>query len=124
MSAETDSSIHLNQLTISNKDFYHEKIEYFLEDVVLSSFSLFYLEESNKKYITANRFESAAPISAGNADSVDEGGTFGLNDLIEIALSKNRLLEVVKQQQAQSRGQLTQARSSYLPQLSVEGRYS
>ena len=44
-----------------------------------------------------------------------------LDDLITIALKNNKMLEAVKQQHAQSRGQLTQAWSGYLPHLTVEG---
>ncbi|TKB07247.1 TolC family protein [Desulforhopalus sp. IMCC35007] len=124
VSAEQNNSIHLNQLTVSDKDFHQEEIEILLDDVVLSSFTLFYLEDSYKKQIIERRVEVAAPAHVDNVAGVDERGMLGLNELIEIALAKNRLLEVVKQQQAQSRGQLTQARSGYLPQLSMEGRYS
>ena len=46
-----------------------------------------------------------------------------LNDLLGIALRYNRSIEVVRQKVAQSLGQLTQARSGYLPRLSVLGRY-
>ncbi len=45
-------------------------------------------------------------------------------DLINIALENNQSLEVVRQKLAQSRGRLTQAKSGYLPHLSVEGNYN
>ena len=44
-----------------------------------------------------------------------------LDDLIAIALKNNKMIEVVRQQYAQSEGQLTQAWSGYLPHLTVEG---
>jgi len=47
----------------------------------------------------------------------------GLDDLSYVALKNNQMIEVVRQKQEQSRGQLTQAKSGYLPHLSVEGRY-
>lgn len=46
-----------------------------------------------------------------------------LDDLIDIALKNNQGIEVVRQKKAQSEGQLTQAKSGYLPHLSIEGRY-
>lgn len=46
-----------------------------------------------------------------------------LDDLMDTAFRYNRMIEVVRQKVAQSQGQLTQARSGYLPQLSVQGRY-
>ena len=49
--------------------------------------------------------------------------TIDLEDLITIALKNNQIIEVVRQKQVQSQGQLTQAWSGYLPHLSVEGRY-
>ena len=121
VSAEKNSSMHLHELTISYDFIYSQYIENISDDSVHSSFSLFYLDDSYEKYRTKETVEVEELAILGNAD---DGGVLELNDLIEIAFAKNRLLEVVKQQQAQSRGQLTQARSSYLPQLSVEGRYS
>lgn len=119
--AEVNNSIHLNELTISYDYIYTEQIEDISDESVNSSFTLFYLDDFNEEYRTKDRVEVLEPSAARN---IDERETLRLNDLIEIAFAKNRLLEVVKQQQEQSRGQLTQARSSYLPQLSVEGRYS
>lgn len=49
---------------------------------------------------------------------------FSLDDLLNIALANNQSLEVVRQKLAQSHGRLTQARSGYLPHLSLEGNYS
>ncbi len=46
-----------------------------------------------------------------------------LQDLIESALQHNPSLLVIKQQQVQRQGQLTQARSGYLPQLRVASEY-
>ncbi|MFT5701256.1 MAG: outer membrane protein [Desulforhopalus sp.] len=121
VAAETNSSIRLNELTISHEFIYQKNIENLPEGIVSTSFSLFYLDDSNKKYVTNSHTDAVEAVAA---KSVVEGNVLTLNDLITIALTKNRLLEVVKQQQAQSRGQLTQARSGYLPQLSAEGRYS
>lgn len=66
--------------------------------------------------------------TAGNrtaSPAVDRGGLMflSLDDLIVIALDHNQMIEVVRQQLAQSEGQLTMVRSGYLPQLAVEGRY-
>ncbi|NOQ47207.1 MAG: hypothetical protein GQ559_11160, partial [Desulfobulbaceae bacterium] len=47
-----------------------------------------------------------------------------LDDLIYIALKNNQMIEVVRQKPAQSQGQLTQARSGYLPHLALEGNYN
>lgn len=46
-----------------------------------------------------------------------------LEDLLDIALKNNQGIEIVKQKRAQNKGQLTQARSGYLPHLALEGRY-
>ncbi len=46
-----------------------------------------------------------------------------LDDLSYVALKNNQMIEVVRQKQAQTQGQLTQAQSGYLPHLTVEGRY-
>jgi len=46
-----------------------------------------------------------------------------LKDLIDIALKNNQGVEIVRQKKVQSEGQLTQAKSGYLPHLSIEGRY-
>jgi outer membrane protein len=46
-----------------------------------------------------------------------------LDDLIDIALKNNQGIESVRQKKVQTEGQLTQAKSGYLPQLSIEGRY-
>ena len=46
-----------------------------------------------------------------------------LDDLIDIALKNNQGVETVRQKRVQSQGQLTQAKSGYLPHLSIEGRY-
>lgn len=47
-----------------------------------------------------------------------------LHDLLGMALRNNRMIEIARQQKAQSEGQLTMTRSGYLPQLAVKGRYS
>jgi outer membrane protein len=63
--------------------------------------------------------------SAAKPELLEEGlTTLDLDELINIALKNNRLIEVVKQQLAQSFGQLTQAKSGYLPKLSLVGKYS
>ncbi len=49
--------------------------------------------------------------------------SLNLQDLIDSALQHNPSLQVIKQQQVQHQGQLTQARSGYLPQLRVESEY-
>ncbi len=54
----------------------------------------------------------------------DYEGVLTLEDLILIALQNNQLIEVGKQRWVQSKGQLTQAISGYLPQLALDGRYS
>ena len=121
VATEKKGGIHLNEMTVSRDFLYHEQIEEIPLDIVSSSFSLFYLEDFNKKYTPEKRVDYVEPATAGTDD---HGIVLSLDDLIETAFAKNRLLEVVRQQQAQSRGQLTQARSGYLPQLSLEGRYS
>ena len=47
-----------------------------------------------------------------------------LDELIQIALTSNPQYETTVQQRMQREGQLTQARSFYLPQVSVNGQYS
>ncbi|BHH85951.1 TolC family protein [Desulforhopalus sp. 52FAK] len=115
------ASIRLNELTISHDYIYAEQIELLPEDLIASSLLLFYLEEPYEKYIT-KKYEELESVQIEDKIPIDK--VLNLNDLIQIAFAKNRLLEVVKQQQAQRRGQLTQARSGYLPQLSAEGRYT
>lgn len=119
--AESHSSVRINELAVSHAFIYHKQVQEIPEDFVTSSFSLFYLDDSHNIHRTVKSVDNKEPDAI---DTVDVGKVLGLNDLLEIAFAKNRLLEVVKQQQAQSRGRLTEARSSYLPQLSVEGRYS
>jgi len=46
---------------------------------------------------------------------------FDLPDLIAIALEKNPQIDIATQQYAQSKGQVTQAQSGYLPRLSIGG---
>ena len=46
-----------------------------------------------------------------------------LEDLMAIAFRYNPMIEVVRQRVAQSKGQLMQASSGYLPRVSVQGRY-
>lgn len=114
-------SIHLNELTVSHEFIYENKVDGLPEDIVSSIFSFFYLDEEYVEF-TRMRHEKDEPADVeikGLEDNI-----LNLNDLVEIALVKNRLLEVVKQQQAQRQGQLIQARSDYLPHLSAEGSYS
>lgn len=56
-------------------------------------------------------------------DPRDDEISLTIDDLMDIAFTHNRMIEVVRQKVAQSEGQLTQARSGYLPHLSVQGRY-
>ncbi len=53
----------------------------------------------------------------------DDEISLTIEDLMDIAFIHNRMIEVVRQKVAQSEGQLTQARSGYLPHVSVQGRY-
>jgi outer membrane protein len=53
----------------------------------------------------------------------DDEISLTIEDLMDIAFIHNRMIEVVRQKVAQSEGQLTQARSGYLPHASVQGRY-
>ncbi len=46
-----------------------------------------------------------------------------LEDLMDIAFRYNPMIEVVRQRVAQSKGQLMQAHSGYLPRVSLQGRY-
>lgn len=121
VASENKSSIHLNEMTISRAPIYQKRVENLPVDLISSIFPLFYLDDPYTEYIDTTYEEVESPKVI---DEEDNDNVLNLNDLIEIAFVKNRLLEIVKQQQAQRRGQLTQARSSYLPQLSVEGRYS
>lgn len=78
---------------------------------------------------TASPTTPAENDNSAKSDSRPEGGnggavTLDLNELIGVALKNNRLIEVVRQQLAQSLGQLTQAKSGYLPQLALVGKYS
>lgn len=75
----------------------------------------------------------APPASTENTGSEETGGvpdsksgviTLDLDELIAIALKNNRMIEVVRQQLAQAFGQLTQAKSGYLPKLALLGKYS
>lgn len=47
-----------------------------------------------------------------------------LDNLIYIALKNNQMIRVIEQKQAQGKGQLTQAKSAYLPHLTLEGSYN
>jgi len=47
-----------------------------------------------------------------------------LDNLIYIALKNNQMIKVIEQRQAQGKGQLTQAKSGYLPHLTLEGSYN
>lgn len=47
-----------------------------------------------------------------------------LDNLVYIALKNNQTIRVIEQRLAQSKGQLTQAKSGYLPQLTLEGSYN
>lgn len=116
-----DSSVRLNKLTTSSEFLYQDLISHLPEDAISSSFSLFYLDEPYDKYTSRQHGELKPTLTA---KSVSKENTLYLSDLIQIAFDNNRLLEVVKQQQVQHRGQLTQARSGYFPQLSAEGRYT
>ncbi|RZW18010.1 MAG: TolC family protein [Desulfobulbaceae bacterium] len=84
---------------------------------------------NNKGLININELvvsNSAAEYSIGipaTRDPAEDEVALTLNDLLDIALRYNRSIEVVRQKVAQSVGQLTQARSGYLPRLSVLGRY-
>lgn len=54
----------------------------------------------------------------------DNDKVLDLDELITICLENNRNLEVVRQRLLQSKGQLTQAWSNYLPHLTVSSRLS
>ncbi len=51
----------------------------------------------------------------------DNEVVLSLDDLIKISLENSPLLEVARQKMIQSQGQLTQARSGYLPQIDLQG---
>lgn len=84
---------------------------------------------NNPGFININELvvsNSAAEYGIGIPATPDPGEdevALTLNDLMDIALRYNRTIEIVRQKVAQSLGQLTQARSGYLPRLSVLGRY-
>lgn len=89
--------------------------------------SLFYLNDSHNNDTSHKNYVIEKPVDKNEPDIANELAekkTLGLDDFLEIAFAKNQLLEVVKQQQAQSQGRLTEARSNYLPHLSLEGSYS
>ena len=47
-----------------------------------------------------------------------------LENLVYIALKNNQTIRVIEQKQVQGKGQLTQAKSGYLPHLTLEGSYN
>lgn len=83
----------------------------------------------NKLFVNINELVvyNFATASSEESPSIYEikDGEVGLTleDLMTTAFKYNRMIEVVKQKLAQSRGQLTQARSGYLPQVSLMARY-
>jgi outer membrane protein len=81
---------------------------------------MFYLPVSEEE---KNAVESKKAATPTVAKSPDNDTMLDLDELINIALINNRMIEVVRQKQVQSQGQLTQARSGYLPHLELEGRY-
>jgi len=78
------------------------------------------LVDSDDHALTSDEVQDSLNEAQVNLDEVK----FSLNDLLNIALANNQSLEVVRQKLAQSHGRLTQARSGYLPHLSLEGNYS
>ena len=83
----------------------------------------------NKLFVNINElvvynFATASSEESPSVYEIKEGEVgLTLDDLMDIAFKYNRMIEVVKQKLAQSRGQLTQARSGYLPHVSLLGRY-
>lgn len=65
---------------------------------------------------------------AGTGNAAEEASAdivlLSLDDLIRIALTNNPQVDSAFEQRNQREGQLTQARSSYLPRLSINGNYS
>lgn len=56
--------------------------------------------------------------------SPNHEASYTLDDLVVIGLKHNPALKAVRQRIEQRRGQLTQARAGYLPNLTLTGRYS
>ncbi len=73
--------------------------------------------EENKK----QQKEGRAQLTPAKHQS--DTAVFELETLVNIALKNNRTIEIVRQQLMQNRGQLTQAKSGYLPHLTLEGGY-
>lgn len=75
---------------------------------------------------TADQKVASQSTSAQSAihDVNREGQSFSLKELIETALKNNKQIEIARQKALQSKGELTQARSGYLPHLELEGSYN
>ncbi len=116
------NTIDVNQLTVSPQSFYQNQALFSsTEDMAASCSALFY----------SSYLEEGAPVDAELLDRKTEPSHFqqdtlelDLQALTDIALKRNNLLEIVRQQRQQSKGRLTQARSSYLPHLTLEAHYS
>lgn len=117
------TTIDVNRLKVSSQSFFQNQTLFSsTEDMVSSSSSLFH-----SKYLASSR--QSFGTEEGNkvpetSKPAQKELQLDLQDLTDIALKRNNLLEIVRQQRQQSKGRLTQARSTYLPHLTLEARYS
>ncbi|MCP4340751.1 MAG: TolC family protein [Desulfobulbaceae bacterium] len=123
------NTVHINSLVFSDLgEFEDTDVMYGLADPVSTSFAMFHIPAEDQDVPVARREQRAIHINRlvvsyfGQLE--DDEVILGLDDLITIGLNNNRQLEVVRQKVLQSQGQLTQARSGYLPHLELQGRYN
>ncbi len=121
IAGEHNSSVRISKLTVSEfKNGSDNVVVAGLDNLVTSCFNMFYLpvaHEDKKSQKIKKKPTPSRNNSQGNQ------ALLNLDDLIKISLINNRTIEVFRQKQVQTQGQLTQARSGYLPHLALEGRY-
>ncbi len=89
--------------------------------VVAFSIAIFSLSSANEE----NKSIHIKDIATSYLGKIQDNEiVLSLDDLIYIALKNNQMIEVIRQQEAQSQGQLIQAKSGYLPHLTLDGSYN
>lgn len=122
IASEQKRSVVINELAISDfKENQDDVVMLYQAELVSTCFTMFYLDVAHEE----TKAVQIGKLTTSYLGTIqDNEVVLGLNDLKNIALGNNRMIEVVRQKQAQNKGQLTQARSEYLPHLSLEGRYT
>ncbi|MFW2367692.1 MAG: TolC family protein [Desulforhopalus sp.] len=119
--------ININSLLVSNLDIPQLRSGSLDVDTLTNyTYALTYQGETDESKNSLASMNESPPENSDTRPPSQEGEliTLDLNELITIALKNNRMIEVVRQQLAQTLGQLTQAKSGYLPKLDLLGKYS